>query len=81
MAQANVMFHGDGYSRWFDNALSVVVCSSGALGASVEHTPLDATVCGHIWEYVLTEEQYDVEGRCLELYPGEKPADTPTPSP
>ncbi len=74
------MFHGDGFSRWFDKSVSMIVCANGALGANVEHTPLDATICGHMWEYILTQEKYDSEERCLPLYPGENPADTPTPS-
>lgn len=60
--------------------MSLIVTPQAALGANVEHTPLDATVCGHLWEYLLTEERYDAKGRCVELYPGEQPADTPTPT-
>ena len=74
------MFHGDGYSRWFDKIVTVVVCSNGCLGANVEHSSLDATVCGHLWEYVLVNEQYDAHGHCVELYPGEQPVDTPPPT-
>ncbi len=79
-AQARTMFHGDGFSRWFDKSISVMICANGCLGANVEHAPLDATVGGQIWEYILTHEQYDSDGGCLELYPGETPTDTPTPS-
>lgn len=74
------MFHGDGYSRWFDKSVSLVVGANGALGANVEHTPLDATICEQLWEYALTEERYDAQEYCLELYPGERPVDTPTPT-
>lgn len=62
---ARHLFHGDGYSRWFDKSVSLIVFPNGVLGANVEHTPLDATVCGHMWEYILTEERYDEEGRCI----------------
>lgn len=75
-----LFFHGDGNSRWFDKSVSLVFCANGVLGANVEHTPLDATVCGHLWEYILTNEQYDANGRCMELHPGEEPLDTPTPT-
>lgn len=78
-AQARVMFHGDGYNRWFDR-LTYIVCSNGALGANVEHTCLDATICGQLWEYVFSEEKYDAQGYCVELYPGEQPVDTSTPT-
>ena len=33
----------------------------------MEHTPLDATVCGQIWEYCLLEEKYDENGRVVDL--------------
>lgn len=75
-----MLFHGDGYNRWFDKAVSLIVTPNGVLGANVEHTPLDATVCGQMWEYVLTEERYDADGRCVEMCPGEKPMDTPNPT-
>lgn len=76
---AQLLFHGDGYSRWFDKSCSLIVTPSGYMGANVEHAFLDATVCGQMWEYILTEEQYDANGKCVELYPGEQPQDTPTP--
>ena len=79
-AQADVMFHGDGYNHWFDKSLNFVVCSNGAFGGNGEHTALDATVCGQLWEFLFTYEKYDSDGRCLGMYPGETPAATPTPS-
>lgn len=77
---ARMLFHGDGYNRWFDKGVSSIVTPSGVLGANVEHTPLDATVSGQMWEYALTAEQYDADGKCVEMYPGEKPLDTPQPT-
>ncbi len=76
---SRLLFHGDGFSRWFDKSMSCCVCPNGVLGANAEHSPLDATVCGQIWENILSSEKYD-EGRCVLAYPGETPADTPTPS-
>ena len=78
---ARLFFHGDGYSRWFDKSFTMIITPNAALGANAEHTALDATICGHMWEYILTEEKYDASGRCMEVYPGEKPLDTPTPTP
>ena len=76
-AVANLMFHG---SRWYDKMVNIMVTPNGVIGANVEHAPLDATVCLQLWEYMMSLETYDSNGRCTELYPGEKPLDTPNPS-
>ena len=43
-AQARFLFHGSTHNRWFDKCVNFVVGSSGAVGANVEHSALDATV-------------------------------------
>ena len=51
-AQARFLFHGSTHNRWFDKCVNLVVSSSGAVGANVEHSALDATVrrgCGSVW--------------------------------
>ena len=77
---SQLLFHGDGYSRWFDKSFCVSASPGGVVGANAEHSSLDATICGQLWEYMLTEERYDENGRCIELYPGEVPANLPTPT-
>ena len=62
-----MLFHGNVHNQWFDKAVQLIVCSRGTAGANVEHSPLDATVCGQIWEYCLTEEKYDEYGHVVDL--------------
>ncbi len=64
-----MLFHGDVNNRWFDKGVQVIVTPNGTTGANVEHTPLDATVCGQLWEYALTSEVqvYDDQGYVKDL--------------
>lgn len=73
------LFHGNGYNRWFDKSIQLIVMSDGFCGANTEHTPLDATVAGQLWEYMLTHEMYDAEGHVLDSYPGSEMFDAPPP--
>ena len=75
---ARLFFHGDGYNRWFDKSVQIIVTDTGIIGANVEHSVLDATVCGQMWEYALSSEGYTEDGHVLEY--GEMPPSTPTPT-
>jgi carnitine O-palmitoyltransferase 1 len=66
--QAKFLFHGDLHNRWFDKCITISVASSAVVGANVEHSALDATVAGQMWEYVLTDEEYDERGRVIEPF-------------
>ena len=66
-AVSQMLFHGNMNDRWFDKCIHLIVCPNGTVGASVEHSTLDATLCSQIWEYVLTSEQYDEQGRVMDL--------------
>lgn len=73
-----MLFHGDGYNRWFDKSVQIIVTDSAHVGANVEHSSLDATVCAQLWEYILSEEKYGEEGHVLQF--GETPKSLPTPT-
>lgn len=73
-----MLFHGDGYNRWFDKSVQIIVTDSAYVGANVEHSSLDATVCGQMWEYILSEEKYDENGFVLQY--GETPKSVSTPT-
>ncbi len=64
-ATAQMLFHGNINDRWFDKCLQLIVAPNGAVGANVEHAPLDATVGGQLWEYVLVSEAYDENGHVI----------------
>jgi carnitine O-palmitoyltransferase 1 len=64
--RAKAMFHGNLYNRWFDKGISVSVFNNGLVGCNIEHSPLDATFCAQIWEYMLQKEEYDEDGHVLE---------------
>ena len=51
---------------------------NGRVGGNVEHSNLDATVCGQMWEYILSGENYDENGHVLDF--GEMPSSLPTPT-
>lgn len=66
------VFHGNVYNRWFDKSISVTVFENGLVGCNVEHAPLDATVGGQFWEYMLLTEAYDENGIALQKPEAEK---------
>ncbi|XP_019849708.1 PREDICTED: carnitine O-palmitoyltransferase 1, muscle isoform-like isoform X1 [Amphimedon queenslandica] len=70
------MFHGNVYNRWFDKSFSIIVCANGVIGSNVEHSRLDATVACQGWEYMLQHEEYDDNGRVLQLSEDGFPRDT-----
>ena len=76
---ARHLFHGDGYNRWFDKSIQIIVTDGGRVGANAEHSCLDATVCGQMWEYILSGEKYDENGLTMDF--GEMPASLPPPAP
>jgi carnitine O-palmitoyltransferase 1 len=66
--QAHLLFYGNGHNRWFDKSVTLSVSSTAVVGADVEHSALDATVAGQMWEYLLTDEEYDENGRVFEPF-------------
>nr|CAG8588585.1 85_t:CDS:10 [Entrophospora candida] len=49
------IFHGNGYNRWFDKSMSIIVESNGGAGMHCEHSPCDALVTAFIAEWTLIE--------------------------
>ncbi|KAJ3018681.1 UNVERIFIED_CONTAM: hypothetical protein HDU68_011024 [Siphonaria sp. JEL0065] len=48
------IFHNyDGYNRWFDKALQLIVLPNGRAGVNGEHTPTDAVIPGRLMDYVV----------------------------
>ena len=74
-----MLFHGDVNNRWFDKSVQLVVCPNGTVGANVEHAPLDATIGGQMWEFILCAEQYDEQGRAVDTSNGEKSSEPAEP--
>lgn len=62
------MLHGNGHNRWFDKSFNVCIGTNGRFGFNAEHSWGDATVLGHLWEFVVMEEvtrnSYDENGQC-----------------
>ncbi|XP_014405925.1 PREDICTED: carnitine O-palmitoyltransferase 1, brain isoform [Myotis brandtii] len=57
-----------GHDRWYDKSFTLIVFSNGKLGLSVEHSWADCPVSGHMWEFTLATEcfqlGYSVDGHC-----------------
>ncbi|KAM8820196.1 carnitine O-palmitoyltransferase 1, muscle isoform [Eudromia elegans] len=67
-AYAKSLLHGKCYDRWFDKSFTLVVFKNGKLGANAEHSWADAPIIGHLWEFMLGMERfelgYDEKGNC-----------------
>uniref|UniRef100_A0A8C5K5M6 Palmitoyl thioesterase CPT1C n=1 Tax=Jaculus jaculus TaxID=51337 RepID=A0A8C5K5M6_JACJA len=67
-AYAHALLAGRGHDRWFDKSFTLIVFSNGKLGLSVEHSWADCPVSGHMWEFTLATEcfqlGYTVDGHC-----------------
>ncbi|XP_031420516.1 carnitine O-palmitoyltransferase 1, muscle isoform [Clupea harengus] len=65
---AKSLLHGKCYDRWFDKSFSLIAFKNGKMGVNVEHSWADAPIAGHMWEYVLFTDSfqlgYTLEGHC-----------------
>ncbi|KAL6053674.1 hypothetical protein STEG23_018907 [Scotinomys teguina] len=67
-AYAHALLAGRGHDRWFDKSFTLIVFSNGKLGLSVEHSWADCPISGHMWEFTLATEcfqlGYAADGHC-----------------
>ncbi|KAK2509531.1 hypothetical protein MC885_018614 [Smutsia gigantea] len=67
-AYAHTLLAGRGHDRWFDKSFTLTVFSNGKLGLSVEHSWADCPISGHMWEFTLATEcfqlGYSADGHC-----------------
>ncbi|XP_075393125.1 palmitoyl thioesterase CPT1C isoform X5 [Tenrec ecaudatus] len=67
-AYAHALLAGQGHDRWFDKSFTLIVFSNGKLGLSVEHSWADCPISGHMWEFTLATEcfqlGYSADGHC-----------------
>ncbi|XP_072858465.2 carnitine O-palmitoyltransferase 1, muscle isoform isoform X1 [Pogona vitticeps] len=65
---AKSLLHGHCYDRWFDKSFSLVVYHNGKLGANAEHSWADAPIIGHLWEFMLATDHFQLgycsDGHC-----------------
>ncbi|NXV36685.1 CPT1B palmitoyltransferase, partial [Rissa tridactyla] len=68
-AYAKSLLHGQCYDRWFDKSFTLVVYKNGKLGANAEHSWADAPIIGHLWEFALGTDKFQLgyteAGNCL----------------
>ncbi|XP_053260806.1 carnitine O-palmitoyltransferase 1, muscle isoform [Podarcis raffonei] len=57
------LLHGRCYDRWFDKSFTLVVYRNGKLGANAEHSWADAPIMGHLWEFMLATDEFQL-GYC-----------------
>nr|XP_008121227.1 PREDICTED: LOW QUALITY PROTEIN: carnitine O-palmitoyltransferase 1, muscle isoform [Anolis carolinensis] len=62
------LLHGQCCDRWFDKSFSLVVYRNGKLGANAEHSWADAPIIGHLWEFMLATDHFQLgycsDGHC-----------------
>ncbi|XP_047386058.1 carnitine O-palmitoyltransferase 1, brain isoform isoform X6 [Sciurus carolinensis] len=67
-AYAHALLAGRGHDRWFDKSFTLIVFSNGKLGLSLEHSWADCPITGHMWEFTLATEcfqlGYSADGHC-----------------
>ncbi|MEE6499353.1 hypothetical protein FKM82_003421 [Ascaphus truei] len=65
---AKSLLHGKCYDRWFDKTISFIVFKNGKMGMNCEHSWADAPILGHLWEYVMATDNFDLgyteDGHC-----------------
>ncbi|XP_060102042.1 carnitine O-palmitoyltransferase 1, muscle isoform isoform X1 [Heteronotia binoei] len=57
---AKSLLHGQCYDRWFDKSFTLVVYRNGKLGANAEHSWGDAPIMGHLWEFMLATDAFQL---------------------
>nr|XP_033814266.1 carnitine O-palmitoyltransferase 1, muscle isoform [Geotrypetes seraphini]XP_033814267.1 carnitine O-palmitoyltransferase 1, muscle isoform [Geotrypetes seraphini]XP_033814268.1 carnitine O-palmitoyltransferase 1, muscle isoform [Geotrypetes seraphini]XP_033814269.1 carnitine O-palmitoyltransferase 1, muscle isoform [Geotrypetes seraphini] len=58
---AKSLLHGKCYNRWFDKSFNFIVFRNGKMGLNAEHSWADAPVIGHLWEFVLGTECFELK--------------------
>uniref|UniRef100_A0A8C9TUQ0 Carnitine O-palmitoyltransferase 1, muscle isoform n=1 Tax=Scleropages formosus TaxID=113540 RepID=A0A8C9TUQ0_SCLFO len=65
---AKSLLHGKCYDRWFDKSFTLIIYKNGKMGLNAEHSWGDSPIVGHMWEYVLATDcfqlGYTEEGHC-----------------
>ncbi|KAG8522551.1 Carnitine O-palmitoyltransferase 1, liver isoform, partial [Galemys pyrenaicus] len=65
---AKSLLHGRCYDRWFDKSFTFIVFKNGKMGLNTEHSWADAPIIGHLWEYVLSTDCFQLgygdDGHC-----------------
>uniref|UniRef100_G3VL18 carnitine O-palmitoyltransferase n=1 Tax=Sarcophilus harrisii TaxID=9305 RepID=G3VL18_SARHA len=65
---AKSLLHGKCYDRWFDKTFTFIVFKNGKMGMNTEHSWADAPIVGHLWEYVIATDcfqlGYTEDGHC-----------------
>ncbi|XP_001363149.2 carnitine O-palmitoyltransferase 1, liver isoform [Monodelphis domestica] len=65
---AKSLLHGKCYDRWFDKTFTFIVFKNGKMGLNAEHSWADAPIVGHLWEYVMATDcfqlGYTEDGHC-----------------
>ncbi|KAJ8250127.1 hypothetical protein COCON_G00233430 [Conger conger] len=57
---AKSLLHGKCYDRWFDKSFTLIAYQNGKLGLNAEHSWADAPIVGHMWEYVLATDCFQL---------------------
>ncbi|XP_051820823.1 carnitine O-palmitoyltransferase 1, liver isoform [Antechinus flavipes] len=65
---AKSLLHGKCYDRWFDKTFTFIVFKNGKMGMNTEHSWADAPIVGHLWEYVMATDCFQLgyaeDGHC-----------------
>ncbi|XP_038237958.1 carnitine O-palmitoyltransferase 1, brain isoform isoform X2 [Dermochelys coriacea] len=65
---AKALLHGQCHDRWFDKSFTVIIFRNGKTGLNAEHSWADAPIIGHLWEYTLATDVfqlgYSADGHC-----------------
>ncbi|XP_074872185.1 palmitoyl thioesterase CPT1C isoform X2 [Carettochelys insculpta] len=65
---SKALLHGQCHDRWFDKSFTLIVFRNGKVGLNAEHSWADAPIIGHLWEYTLATDVfqlgYSSEGHC-----------------
>uniref|UniRef100_A0A8C8YGZ2 carnitine O-palmitoyltransferase n=1 Tax=Prolemur simus TaxID=1328070 RepID=A0A8C8YGZ2_PROSS len=65
---AKSLLHGRCFDRWFDKSFTFIVFKNGKMGMNAEHSWADAPIIGHLWEYVMATDSFQLgyaeDGHC-----------------
>ncbi|XP_045153080.1 carnitine O-palmitoyltransferase 1, liver isoform [Echinops telfairi] len=65
---AKSLLHGKCFDRWFDKSITFIVYKNGKMGMNAEHSWADAPIVGHLWEYVMATDSFQLgyaeDGHC-----------------
>jgi len=64
-AETHLSLCGNGFNRWFDKSMTLIIYENGLSGANIEHTSVDATLPSRALEFIFAKMKFNSSGNSI----------------